>query len=154
VRPGDVVVAAEDQRAPSLVELGRGQDDATGAGDRVEQRDVLARPGRLGELHVVDDRARARRLEAVDHARVQRPRERPLLAQVGERGVVDGDDEEVARRLGAADLEPRGDAALLERRQQSGGLEPERQRGGERGDGERCGEPDRDAGPHARARAR
>ena len=55
------------------------------------------RLGRLGELDVVDDLARAGAAQRVDHARVQRARERPLAARGRRTSVVDRDDRDVAR---------------------------------------------------------
>ena len=105
-------------------------------GDGVVEREVLARHGRLGELDVVDDRARAGRAQAVDRPRVQRARERPAHPQVGEGRVVDRHDGDVGghARL-AAEPEARGDRALLRVR-----------RAGRRG-------PARRARPRSRARA-
>ena len=57
----------------------------------------------LGELHVVDDLARARGVEAAHDPSVQRAPERPLLAQRAERLGVDRDDDHVVGPLGPAD---------------------------------------------------
>ncbi len=57
---GEVLVAPEDVGGAVLVGLGRREDRAGEAADRVVERAVLGRARRLGELDVVDDLARPR----------------------------------------------------------------------------------------------
>jgi hypothetical protein len=52
------------------VALARGEDSAAAVAERVVQREVLAFLGRLGELDVVDDRARTGGVELADNPRV------------------------------------------------------------------------------------
>ncbi len=112
--------------------------------DGVEQRQVLARPGPLGELHVVDDHAGARAAQAVDGPRVERAAERPLDAHVGDRGVVDRDEGDAVDGLLPAQLVAQGDRVLLLRGEDVADVGGERDRGG----GEACRE-DGDAGRRA-----
>ncbi len=130
-----VLVAAEHVGAAAAVGLGRGEHDVVGAPDRAEQREVLALAGRLGELDVVDDPARAGLAQRVDGAGVQRARERPLLLEVGERDVVDRDDRELVLDLRAARLEAHRDGLVLDPVEHVRLLGHERQRqGGDRRD--------------------
>ena len=104
------------------VRLGRREDGAAGALDRVVEREVLARLRRLGELDVVDDLARARAVQRVDRLAVPRARERPLQIELRERDVVDRDDDDVRRWLRAARLEPAVDRRVLERVKRAAGV--------------------------------
>ena len=92
-------LAAEDLRVALRVDLGRGEDRARHARDRVEQGEVLLVLGRLGELDVVDDGLRARAAQPVDDLRVAAALERPDLV-VGrvERLGVDRHDRDLALR--------------------------------------------------------
>ena len=61
VRRAQVGVPAEHVGAAVRSGLGRAEHDVSRPCDRVVEGDVLARPGRLGELDVVDDHAAPRR---------------------------------------------------------------------------------------------
>ena len=126
---------------PSLVALARGQHDVAALADRVEEGDVLARLGLLGELDVVDDLARARGVQAATTWAWQRARERPGLLEVVEGLVVDSDYEEALDRLGPAHVEACLERLALERGERAGLAGPE-------GDAER-GERDRAQGEEA-----
>ena len=119
---GQVGVASEDIGAALGVALaGRQRHVARGADGVVEVAVLLRRPG-LGELDVVDDLARAGCVQAVDHARVKRTRERPRLVELAERPVVDLHDHDVRRRRRVPEREPRRDACALERIERTGEL--------------------------------
>jgi hypothetical protein len=96
--------------------------DVAGAGDGLVQRVVVALVRRLRELDVVGDRARAGAAQAVDRLGVQAPRERPLAVEVGERDVVDGDDDHVVGPVRVAGLEAQRDRVGLDAGQQVRGL--------------------------------
>ena len=73
--------AAEDARLAVRSDFGGGEHDPpVVATDSLDQRVVLRRCRWLRELDVVDDRPRAARSDPVEHLRVQRAWERPLLA--------------------------------------------------------------------------
>ncbi len=98
---------------------------------------------RLGELHVVRDRARAGLDEAVDRGGVVGARPPlPARVEVGERLRVDVDDDHVVGRgLQAADREPGVEAVVLEPAHQVRGVGDE----GEPGHRHPDGEEERDA---------
>jgi hypothetical protein len=80
---------------------------------------------------------RAGRAERIDQLSVERSRKGPLPLQIGERGIVDRDDDDVVRRRRAADGEAGCDGAVLRAAQQPGDLSRERHgRRDERGQGE------------------
>ena len=111
---GQPVVAAQDGGVATPVGLAGGQDGAARALDGLEQGQVLALARRLGELDVVDDLAGAGLAQPVDRSGVARARERPLQAEVGERRVVDLDDQELGGRRGPAHTEAVVDGVVLE----------------------------------------
>ena len=77
---------------------------------------------RLGELDVVDDLARAGRVQAVDHARVERARERPRLpSSPNDASSIVTITMSVGRRH-VPQLEPRGETRALERVERTGQL--------------------------------
>ena len=123
--------AAEDPRFALGVYFGGREDEAGRAAHRFDQRVVVTRAARLGELDVDRDRLGAGFAQAVDHFRVQPPREGPLLVEVAEGDVVDADDDDVVGPLlGAADREAGVDALQLQRPHQVGRVGDDRQRRG------------------------
>ena len=115
-----VGVATEDVRAAARIALARGEYGPTRVADRVEEGEVLAPAGGLGELDVVDDLARTGAVQPADHAAVQRAAERPPLLEVAEGLGVDPDDEQPPDRLGAANVESGLQRLALERRESAG----------------------------------
>ena len=74
---------------PSAVALARGEHGAASVVDRVEEGEILARLGLLGELDVVDDLARPRGVKVAHDLGVERAREGPGLLQLAEGLGVD-----------------------------------------------------------------
>jgi hypothetical protein len=116
VDAGEVLVAAEDVGGAVLVGLGRREDRAGEAADRVVERAVLRRARRLGELDVVDDLARAEAAQLVEDVGMPGARVGPalLLGVVREGRGVDADDREVLGPVGRAQLEAQRDRRVLE----------------------------------------
>ena len=92
-------VAAEDRVLALGAHFAGGEDDVAGVVDGFDQRVVIAGVGCLGELDVEGDRLGPVFDQAVDHFRVQPPRERPLQLQFAEGVVVDPDDRQFRRGL-------------------------------------------------------
>ena len=125
------LVAAEHLRLALGVARARRQHGPSGAADGVVEREVrLAVRGRLRELDVVDDQARAGGVQPVDRARVLEAAERPA-ADLVDVVIGDLDDDDVARRRGVAHREARVDRVVLEalqdpgRRNADGGHDPD-----------------------------
>ena len=114
--------------SPPPVALAGGEDRAAGGADRVEERQVLTRGGRLGELDVVDDLARAGGVQAAHRAAVQRARERPLLLRAVEGLGVDRDDDDVVGPLGPAQVEAGLERLALEPVERAASSRPRRPR--------------------------
>ena len=107
------VVAAQHAGVAAIFDLAGREHRSAGAADRVVQREILARLRRLGELDVVDDRARARGVQRIDGAACSE-RGTAIAVQVGERPVVDRDDRDVGRLRRGAQREPQRHAVALE----------------------------------------
>jgi hypothetical protein len=114
VRGRDVRVAAEHVRLAIRVRLARREHDVSRPGDRVIERVVVRRVGRLGELDVEDDRSRPVRAQPVDDLAVPASRERPRMVEVVERRVVDAHHDHVVGSHRRPQREPDIDRTVLE----------------------------------------
>src|SRR2546428_10259868 len=107
----DNVPAAEHVRLSLRVDLERREDDVARPRNRLDERVVLAREGRFGELDVVRDHARPVAAQDVDQPAVEVPRIGPMdlfaiRIPQPEREFVDPDDDHVmGLGLPAAEIE-------------------------------------------------